>query len=52
MAKSEKSLLAAPGFSEEDLREAEQKLRQAGFRDIRIERRLAGREIACLMARR
>ena len=43
--------LVAPGFTEEEVATIGGLVRWVGFRDVRIERRHAGREIAWLLAR-
>ncbi|MGH8671056.1 MAG: class I SAM-dependent methyltransferase [Burkholderiales bacterium] len=44
--------LAAPGFSEAQIDAVSALVRGSGFSDLRVERRMAGRDTACLTARR
>jgi ubiquinone/menaquinone biosynthesis C-methylase UbiE len=47
-----RKFLVAPGFTEEQVEEAQALVRRAGFCNIRTERRQLGREITCVMANR
>jgi ubiquinone/menaquinone biosynthesis C-methylase UbiE len=50
MALPVKRMFAAPGWSEERVQQAVGRLKQAGFRDIRLERRNVGRDVTVFLA--
>lgn len=52
MALPKKRMLAAPGMTEQDVQAVIELIAQAGFRDIRTERRNVGRDVVAILSRK